>query len=89
MKREQTERGERTEANGVRVRLDLRTELGSFVIFRICRVVSEIFQKKKKKTVKPLTLEGAEQNPKAPTSFSHLIAVPPFHISKDETFGRG
>ena len=24
---------ERTEANGVRVRLDLRTELGSFVIF--------------------------------------------------------
>ena len=48
MKREQTERGERTEANGVRVRLDLRTELGSFVIFRICRVVSEISQKKKK-----------------------------------------
>ena len=48
VKREQTERGERTEANGVRVRLDLRTELGSFVIFRICRVVSEISQKKKK-----------------------------------------
>ena len=32
-KREQRERDEGTEVNGVRVRLDLRTEMVSFVIF--------------------------------------------------------
>jgi len=49
-KREQRERDERTEVNGVRVRLDLRTEMVSFVIFWTSKVfvqtsglVSEIY----------------------------------------------